>query len=126
LAALLALTALAWPPPPRAAAEGAFGGNDVTVTLKISDKRSGLSLEAKKAVAGGANAFDVLRHTVAITYKTDPELGPMVTGLCGVAAPKGYFWAAYVDGKLSQVGVGRLTLTRDTVIEWKTQKIEDK
>jgi hypothetical protein len=99
---------------------------DVTMTLKIADKASGLSLEAKKTVAHDSNAFDAMRHVVSMTYKTDPELGPMVTGLCGVTAPRGCFWAVYVDGTLAKSGVGRLSLTKDTLIEWRIERIEGK
>lgn len=126
MAALLAL-ASGWPPPSAAAgAKEAAGKKEVIVTLKIADKAAGLSLEAKKAVATDSSAFDAVRHIVAVTYKTDPEMGPMVTGLCGVTAPKGYFWAVYVDGKLSKTGIGGVTLTKDTLIEWKIEKIEGK
>jgi hypothetical protein len=44
--------------------------------------------------------------------------------LCGVAAPKGLRWTCYVDGKVCRGGLGRLTLTKDTVIEWKPDKGE--
>jgi hypothetical protein len=64
-----------------------------TLTLKISDKPNGLALEAKKMVPVGSNAFDVLRDIVTVKYKTFPQLGPMVTSLCGVDAPDGVFWA---------------------------------
>jgi hypothetical protein len=123
---LAVLLALVWLLPSPAAAEDAAGKNGVTLTLKISDKKTGFTLEAKKAVPSGSNAFDVLRHTVAVTYRSDPELGPLVTGLCGVTAPKGLSWMVYVDGKPSPVGIGRVTLTRDTVIEWKIRSIDDK
>jgi hypothetical protein len=99
---------------------------DVTVTLKIIDKTSGLSLEAKKVVAHDSNAFDAVRHVVAITYRTDADQGPTVTGLCGVTAPRGCYWAAYVDGAVPKAGLGRTTLTKDTLIEWKIEKAEDK
>ncbi len=99
---------------------------DVTVTLKIADKTSGLSLEAKKVVAHDSNAFDAVRHVVSITYKTDPEGGPTVTGMCGVAAPRGCFWAPYVDGSLAKSGLGHMNLTKDTVIEWKIERAEGK
>src|SRR5438105_4069497 len=85
-----------------------------------------LTLEAKKVVPTGSSAFDVLRHTVSVNYKTDPALGPLVTGLCGVNAPRGFFWALYVDGELSTVGVGGLTLKKNAVLEWKIQKAGEK
>jgi hypothetical protein len=120
-AALLALAALACLAPPGAAAEAAEK-KAVTLTLKISDPMSGFSLEAHKIVPPDANAFDVLRHTVSVAYKTDAALGPVVTGLCGVTAPKGFSWALYVDGEPAKAGVGGLTLKKSTLIEWKIEK----
>lgn len=83
-----------------------------------------MTVEAKKKISAGFNAFDVLRGTVFVKYKTFPKLGPMVTSLCGVEAPDGVFWTLYVNGKFSEVGIGDLKLENDTTIEWKTQKIE--
>jgi Domain of unknown function (DUF4430) len=97
---------------------------NITLTLKISDPISGLGLEAKKAVTTGTNAFDAMTAIVQVKYKTYPQLGPFVTGLCGVDAPSGMFWALYVDGKMSQVGIGSIVLQQDVVIEWKMQKAE--
>ena len=90
----------------------------VVLTLRINDKESGLSVEAKKSVPRGSNAFQVLRDTVAMKYKTYPKLGAFVTGLCGVDAAKGKVWTLTVDTKWSKVGIENLTLEHDTVIEW--------
>ena|SRR5260221_8290850 len=90
----------------------------VVFTLRINDKESGLSVEAKKSVPRGSNAFQVLRDTVAVKYKTYPKLGAFVTGLCGVDAAKGKVWTLTVDTQWSKVGIENLTLERDTVLEW--------
>ena len=92
---------------------------NVTVTLKISDKASGLTLEAKKAVARGTSAFDAARHVVAMGYRTDPEIGPVVTSLCGVSPPKGSAWACRIDGQPCR-NLGSVGLNADVTIEWKT------
>jgi len=122
---LLALACLCWSSPPPSAGE-AFAAvkKDITVTLKIADKTSGFSLEAKKVVAADANAFDFVRHTVAVGYRTDAEAGPVVTSLCGVSPPKGLAWTCSVDGKPCKGGVGRVTLGKDGVMEWKTEKAD--
>jgi hypothetical protein len=90
----------------------------VVLTLSINDKESGLTVEVKKSVPKGSNAFQVLRDTVAVKHKTYPKLGAFVTGLCGVDAAKGRVWTFTVDTKWSEVGIESLTLERDTVIEW--------
>lgn len=93
----------------------------VVLTLRITDTQSGLILDAKRSVAKGSNALQVLRDTVAVKYKTFPDLGAFVTGLCGVDAPPGMVWTFLVDTKWSKVGIERVTLEQDTVIEWKTR-----
>jgi hypothetical protein len=125
-AALLALACLGWSSPPPSAGEAlaAAGKKDVTVTLKIADKTAGFSLEARKLVAADTNAFDFVRHTVAVAYRTDAEGGPVVTSLCGVSAPKGLRWTCYVDGEACKGGPGRVALTKDAVIEWKPEKAD--
>jgi hypothetical protein len=95
--------------------------HDVILTLRIADGQSGLTLEAKKPVPKGSNALQVLQDTVLVKYKTYPNLGAFVTSLCGIHPPKGFVWTFAVDNEWSTVGIGSLTLERDTVIEWKTR-----
>jgi hypothetical protein len=97
-------------------------GRDISFTLKITGGGN-FNLEAKKAIATDTNAFDATRHIVSIVYHTDPESGPVVTSMCGIAAPKGSVWVPYVDGKPVR-SIGKLTLTADTTIEWKIEKAE--
>ena len=98
--------------------KAAAASEQVVLTLRINDTKSGLTLDARRPVAKGSSAFEVLRETVAVKYKTFPKLGVFITGLCGVDAPHGKVWTFSVDGKWSDVGIGGLTLDRDTVIEW--------
>jgi hypothetical protein len=100
-------------------AGGAAVEKNVTTTLKINDKASGLTLEAKKAVAKGTSAFDAVRRVVAMAYRMDPEIGPVVTSLCGVSAPKSSVWACSVDGQPCR-NPGSVGVNGDLTIEWKT------
>jgi hypothetical protein len=93
----------------------------IVLTLKIAERQSGLKLEATKSVPQGSNALQILQDTVVVKYKTYPDLGAFVTGLCGIDAPEGMVWTFTVDDKWSTVGIGNLTLERDTVIEWTTR-----
>jgi hypothetical protein len=97
-------------------------GKDVALNLKISGAGN-FTREAKKAIAPETNAFDATHHIVSIVYHTDVETGPVVTSMCGIAAPKGSAWMPYVDGKPVK-GIGKLTLTADTTIEWKIERVE--
>ena len=92
--------------------------HSVALTLKISDSPSGLALTATKVVPLGSNALEVLQDTIMVKYKTYPELGAFVTSLCGIDAPEGKVWTFTVDDKWSSLGIGKVTLERDTVIEW--------
>ncbi len=118
----LLAVALLSPGPLVAQSAAKDAGNDtrhsVVLTLKISDGPSGLALAATKAVPLGSNALQVLQETIVVRYKTYPELGAFVTSLCGIDAPEGKVWTFTVDGKWSSVGIGKVTLERDTVIEW--------
>jgi hypothetical protein len=123
-AALFALACLCGPSP-RNSADGAPAApkKDLSLTLKITDKASGLTLEARKAVAADSNAFDALRHTIALTYRTDAAGAPVVTGLCGVTPPKGHAWVASLNGEPCK-GIGAATISKDTLLEWKIEKAE--
>ena len=120
--AALTLTALARPAAPHAgeAAGGAGEKLDIALTLKVTDKTNGLSLEAKKFVSKDTNAFDALRHTVAVAYRTDAEGTPVVTSLCGVTPQKAQAWRCYVGGERCKA-VGKVILSADTIIEWKAE-----
>ena len=122
-AALLALACLCGPSA-RDSADGAPAApkKNLTLTLKITDKASGLTLEARKAVAADTNAI-ALRHTFALTYRTDAGGAPVVTGACGVTPGKGQVWVASLDGQPCK-GLGAVTNRKDSVIEWKTEKGE--
>jgi hypothetical protein len=123
-ASLLALVCLC-DPSARDSADGAPAApkKDLTLTLKIADKASGLALEARKAVAADTNAIDALRHTFALTYRTDAAGAPVVTGLCGVTPPKGHAWVASLDGQPCKA-VGAVTITKDALLVWKIDKAE--
>ena len=102
----------------------AAGKKDVTVTLKISDKTAGFSLEARKLVTPDTNAFDFVRHTIAVTYRTDAETGPVITHLCGISPPRGLVWVACLDGTPCKGGIAHVTFVKDAVLEWKTERPE--
>ena len=103
------------------AGKGPDARQDVVLTLKIRDGRSGMSLEAKKTVPGGSNALEVMEGMVVVKSRRYPDVGTFVTSLCGVDAPKGMVWTFTIDSEWSKIGIGNVTLERDTVIEWETR-----
>jgi hypothetical protein len=127
LTLVYAALALTWPSAAAEQEKPRSGKVAITLTLKISDKPSGLTLEAKKLIPSGSNAFDVLRDIVKVKYKTFPKLGPLVTSLCGIDAPDGGFWALSIDGKYSHDGgIASITLDKDTCVEWTTKPPPEK
>jgi hypothetical protein len=54
-----------------------------------------------------------------MAYRTDPEIGPVVTSLCGVAPAKSSAWACSIDGQPCR-NLGNVGLKADVTIEWKT------
>jgi len=118
---LLALACLCDPAPRNADGAPAVAKKDLTLTLKISDKANSFTLEAKKLVGADTNAFAVLRHTVALAYKTGNDGVPVVSSLCGVTPLKGQAWTCTIDGQPCK-NIGTTTITKDVVMEWKTEK----
>lgn len=96
----------------------------VELRLEITDGR-GFELRAEKSVPAGTNAFEALRAIVQVGFRKSPGLGPMVTELCGIAAPRGYYWALYRDGDLAGVGIGDMVLDRSTAIGWRLERTSE-
>jgi hypothetical protein len=104
----------------------------VTASLKLSDASGNVFLTAKKYVTKKTNGFDFLRETLVVDFTTfPPDMaakkpfpgGPFVNALAGVSPDAGTYWALYVDGKYSCVGISSITIdVRDILIEWKMEK----
>ena len=99
----------------------AQGSTTVQLALSITDANSGFSLKAEKQVARGVNALDAVRQIISLRYTTHPELGPFVTELAGVSPPGGCCWLLYKDGEWSNLGIARITLQGNTVLEFRTR-----
>ena len=93
----------------------------VKLSLRISDSASGLDVRIEKNVTEGTKAWEALRQMVEVEHR-ESGLGVFVKSLCGVKPPRGMYWALYLDGKLSDKGISRIVLRKDSKIEWKTQK----
>jgi hypothetical protein len=93
----------------------------VALHLKIADPTSGFTLEATKDIPAGTSAFDAMRQVVVVDHRRLTGIGQFVTGLCGVDARRGRFWALYVNGKFANQGISSIKLVADTEIEWKMQ-----
>lgn len=69
------------------------------------------------------SAFDLLLSSFKIETK-DTNLGKMVTAIEGVKPADKEFWAFYIDGKSSPVGVEQYKCTDKEKIEWKLEAFQ--
>lgn len=103
----------------------------IQMTLRLYDGGRDPFLSAKRSVTKNINGFDALRSTVSVEFTTfAPNLGstppfpggPFVDSLAGVRSSPPRFWMLYVDGRLSDVGIGAIKIERDVVIEWRLEE----
>ena len=98
----------------------------VAVHLEIRDELTGSDLDVsiRRQVAAGTEADDFMDEVVEVEYRRYPGVGVFVTGLCGVAAPKGTFWALSIDGKRAEKGISELRIERPVRIRWELSRVE--
>lgn len=96
----------------------------VAVHLEIRDDvtASGLVVSIRREAAQGSTALAFMESVVAIEYKRYPGMGVFVTGLCGVVAPDGTFWALSVNGERATRGIAEVVLDADTHVRWDLER----
>lgn len=99
----------------------------VAVHLEIRDELTGSDLDVsiRRQVATGTNAVDFMDEVVAVEYRRYPGVGVFVTSLCGIAAPKGAFWALSINGERATKGISDLTINEPIRIRWDLVKLEE-
>ncbi len=105
--------------PPAAAITAPVETVNVQFSVKGTQNMLGKTIDAVK----GANAFEEMQKYFVVNYKTT-SYGPMVMGINGEIAPENSYWALYVDGNYSQVGINSITLDKNTAISWRLEKIQ--
>jgi len=102
---------------------GAITTQKETVTIKFVVKGAtnmvGKTVEAEK----GANAFEEMKKLFDVNYSMS-QYGAFITAINGESAPQDSYWAMYVDGKYSQVGISALALDKNMEILWLIEKIQ--
>lgn len=98
----------------------------VAVHLEIRDDLTGSDLDVsiRRQVATGTDAVDFMDEVVALEYRRYPGVGVFVTSLCGIAAPKGAFWALSIDGERATKGISELSIDRPVRIRWDLMKMD--
>ena len=74
-----------------------------------------INLTAIKQVEKGINSFEAINQLVTVGVK-DTDWGPQIMSLGGVEAVGNTYWALYVNGSMSMVGVKDVILSEDTFI----------
>ena len=86
----------------------------VQLSLVISSADE-INLTAIKQVEKGINSFEAINQLVTVGVK-DTDWGPQIMSLGGVQAVGNTYWALYVNGSMSMVGVKDVILSEDTFI----------
>ena len=86
----------------------------VQLSLVISSADE-INLTAIKQVEKGINSFEAINQLVTVGVK-DTDWGPQIMSLGGVEAVGNTYWALYVNGSMSIVGVKDVILSQDTFI----------
>ena len=86
----------------------------VQLSLVISSADE-INLTAIKQVEKGINSFEAINQLVTVGVK-DTDWGPQIMSLGGVEAVGNTYWALYVNGSMSMVGVKDVILSEDTFI----------
>ena len=99
----------------------------VAVHLEITDELTGSGLEVsiRRNTAAGTKAVDFMDEVVDMEVRRYPGVGIYVTALCGVAAPKGTFWALSINGERATTGISDLTIKDSVHIRWALVKLEE-
>lgn len=93
----------------------------VTMTLVVDGTLagSGLHVVASRAFDKDSGAHEAMK---ALVPQAD-SFG-MVTSICGVEAGKHKaYWALYVNGKYTDVGIAGLKLAADTTVHWRLESL---
>ncbi len=100
------------------------GQETVTVILKATAGKQ-MVLDKAIKVKRGTSAFEaMLQADPSLDYTEYSGIGVMVNSINGVSPGEDSFWALYVNGKQSAVGISQIFLEENTLIEWKTEEIE--
>ena len=86
----------------------------VQLTLVITSADE-INLTAVKQVEKGINSFEAIGQLVVMEAK-ETDWGPQIMSLGGVEAVGNTYWALYVNGSMSMVGVKDVILSEDTFI----------
>jgi len=65
-----------------------------------------------------------MHDLVEVSYEDYGSMGTFVKGINGIVPEQGYYLALYVDSVYASKGISSYSIEKDTLIEWKIEKIE--
>ena len=86
----------------------------IQLTLVITSADE-INLTAIKQVEKGLNSYEAISRLITVGVK-DTSFGPQIMSLGGIEAVGNTYWALYVNGLMSMVGVQDVILLKDTFI----------
>lgn len=92
-----------------------------TVLVDISDGTH--SYHHSYSLLREENAFELLEEHIPLTY-FNHSLGPYITSFYNLSANDSHYWALYVNSVYATKGIAGYTLSTDTNISWRLEKIE--
>lgn len=102
-----------------------FGEAQTAVlSIKYFDSNNSILLIRNFEVEKGTNAFEAMKNNLQLEYEMFGN-SAFITSIAGTPAPEGYYIALYVDGTYADKGISDYAIKKDTLIEWKTEAIED-
>ena len=96
----------------------------VTLTLKLFNADEQLILDESLEVEPGTNAFEAMQEIAEVEYEDYGSMGAFVEGINGLRPGQGHYLALYVNGAYANKGISSHSIEKDTLIEWKIEKIE--
>ena len=81
-------------------------------------------LDKPVTVEKGANAFEEMKKVADVQYKVYAGMGALIESIEGIGAEGKEFWALYINGEQSSVGISDVVLDEDMLIEWRLETFE--
>ena len=96
-----------------------------TFWLAAHDTRTGsnLNLSVSCQVKHGTNALEAMKSLLQV--KESPKFPGYVDSIAGIAAPKGDYWALYVNGTYVAKGIATFEVDKEYLVVWRMKKIDD-
>jgi len=96
----------------------------VSFTIKYFDKDNAIILDKTIEIEKGTNAFEAMKENVTVEYEMY-SLDAFVKSIAGITPPENYYLGLYVNGEYANKSISGYMIDANTIIEWKTEKIED-